>query len=101
MIHFTVSGHAGTAERGHDLVCAAVTALCYGVAMEIAQIDKRRFKTRKISMENSDVGAEVLVECIDRKTYRRVLYNLSPMERTLRMMAHENPEAITVEHTNE
>ena len=31
-IHFEVKGHAGQAERGHDIVCSAVSILVYTVA---------------------------------------------------------------------
>lgn len=36
-----VTGHAGTAPAGADLVCAGVTTLCYALARTIAALEHR------------------------------------------------------------
>ena len=37
--HFNASGHAGYADRGHDIVCAAVSALAQSAALAIVAYD--------------------------------------------------------------
>lgn len=38
----TVKGHSGSDEEGKDLVCAAVTALCYTLALNVEQLARAK-----------------------------------------------------------
>ena len=38
-----ISGHAGLAPRGEDLVCAAVSALIYGLCAYVRRLEKKGF----------------------------------------------------------
>jgi len=48
---FTVSGHAGYAEKGEDIVCAAISSAVQMLEMQIAQV----IGENKASFEEKDV----------------------------------------------
>lgn len=51
----TVTGHAGSAESGHDLVCAAASALAYALAANVANMaEGGQVRTPVIRMEEGD-----------------------------------------------
>lgn len=100
-LHVTLrlSGHANTAPSGQDTVCAAVSALVYGYAKEISLLDSEKFTMRRVVV--GDTPGEALVEtvCANERTYRRVLYNLAPLERSLEMIEETNREAVQIHYT--
>ena len=60
---FTVSGHAGYADKGGDIVCAAVSSCVQMLEMQIAQVigeDKASFKEKgvEVSYTIPDLSAE-------------------------------------------
>ena len=40
-ISLSVEGHAGQAEKGHDIVCSAASILAYTVGQTLVQMDKQ------------------------------------------------------------
>lgn len=92
-----VEGHALTAEKGQDTVCAAVSILVYGFAEEITKADEKDFRYRHVEIGDEGTGyARIFVACKNQKVYQRVLYNLSPMERALAVLQDSNPQAVRI-----
>jgi uncharacterized protein YsxB (DUF464 family) len=92
-----VEGHAMTAEKGQDTVCAAVSILVYGFAEEITKADEKDFRYRHVEIGDEGSGfARIFVACKNQKVYQRVLYNLSPMERALAVLQENNPQAVRI-----
>lgn len=56
-----ITGHAGYAAKGKDIVCAAVTGNCYTLAQAITDYDANGFLARDpvVRMEDGDI----LLEC--------------------------------------
>ncbi|MBR5281056.1 MAG: ribosomal-processing cysteine protease Prp [Clostridia bacterium] len=48
---FTVKGHAGYAEEGQDIICAAVSAICYTA---VGYFDTKRFDGKDPCYEERD-----------------------------------------------
>ena len=48
---FTVKGHAGYAEEGQDIICAAVSAICYTA---VGYFDTKRFDGKEPCYEERD-----------------------------------------------
>jgi uncharacterized protein YsxB (DUF464 family) len=90
-------GHADTAPRGQDMMCAAISTIIYGLATELAALDPSRFTSRAIRMDDPDEGALIELTCADGKSYRRCLYNLAPVERSLQILAMEHPQAVSLQ----
>lgn len=63
-----LSGHAGMAEAGHDIVCASATILAYTVAQEAKNMEKRHQLTKPpfIKMEEGDIEITVHPKSGDR-----------------------------------
>ena len=94
-----LSGHANTAPSGQDTVCAAVSALVYGYAKEISLLDKDKFSMRRVDVGDTPGEAIVDAICANERTFRRVLYNLAPLERSLEMIEETNREAVEIHYT--
>lgn len=65
------TGHAGYAESGHDIVCAAVTALCLTLGRFVEQ-------TAQSAELMFDTG-HIIVESVPKKRYRaltRLVYGI-------------------------
>ena len=56
-LSLTVTGHAGSAEYGHDLVCAAVSAIVTGGFNNLSDI-----KSFKVKLEEGDASLEAIKE---------------------------------------
>lgn len=56
----TIEGHAGSAEYGHDLVCASATILFYTAIENLDQISERYKLVLDIRSESGDAYVKVL-----------------------------------------
>lgn len=95
----SAEGHAGCAPKGSDIVCAAVSALLFGYAKEVAMMgDRGRLRhAGEINLGGEDGRAHIDVVATDAKAYRRILYHLAPAERALEKLAEDCPEAVRLE----
>lgn len=57
-------GHAKSGEKGHDLVCAAASMLCYTLAANVAQLAQVRRYVRRPIIKMEDGDATVAVKAI-------------------------------------
>lgn len=99
-LRVTADGHANTAPHGQDTVCAAVSVLIYGFAEEVHRLDPKHIQGGMIETGQREGHANILIQCADERTYRRVLYNLAPIERSLEKLAEQFPEAVTLKNTS-
>ena len=92
-----VSGHAGTAPKGQDLVCASATMLVYTVAQamtfmhELGQLaEKPRIKIREGKASVSVVPKE--------DYYAEVLHTFWVAQCGIHLLAHNYPQNVQLEH---
>lgn len=92
-ISLTVSGHAGQAEEGHDLVCSACSILAYTVA-QIVNTEKLAgsFKTEPI-MVLSKGGAYISCEPI-KEMYNEILHTFYVAEVGYTLLSHNYPQYV-------
>lgn len=95
-LRITANGHANTAQRGRDTVCAAVSALIYSFADEIAHIPAEKFKRRTVRVGSEKGQAYIEAKCTSERAYTRVIYNLAPVQRGLETLAQRYPEAVNI-----
>ena len=55
----TVTGHAGSDEKGKDLVCAAVSALVYTLAENVCRMCADKTRVRRPVVELSEGNAKI------------------------------------------
>lgn len=90
-----VSGHAGAAKKGHDLVCAAASILAYTLA-QIALImdnDKKLRRTPKIKLNEGDTVITVRPK---REYYDEALYAFYHSEIGFSILAGNYPNFVKI-----
>ena len=91
----TVTGHAGSAEPGHDLVCASASILAYTLAANVANMADNgqvRQPIIKITEGNTEIS------CNPRHNLKSsVTLVFDSVCIGSEMLAHEHPEYITYE----
>ena len=93
-ITLALSGHANSAEEGHDIVCASASILAYTVAqiaknMEVAGL---LASPPTISMEKGD--AEITVRPINNIAYTQALSYFHVARVGYELLAHNHPQYV-------
>lgn len=89
----TVMGHAGTAPAGEDLVCAAVSGLCYTLAENVEQLHRLgKVRNPVIRLESGDSE----IACSPVHGYKNVVrIVLESVCLGFSLLAERYPEAIS------
>lgn len=91
----TVTGHANSAEYGHDLVCASASMLAYTLAANVANMADNG-QVRQPIIENSDGNTEI--SCNPRHNLKNtVTLIFDSICVGFELLAHDYPEYITYE----
>ena len=87
-VRLEVSGHAGQAEPGKDIVCSAVSILTYTFAHIIKDTDT----PSNIDMNNGDALIEA--ECQDMRSFVKALNALRVVTKGYRLLEGQYPEYV-------
>lgn len=87
-VRLEVSGHAGQAEPGKDIVCSAVSILTYTLAHSIKDI----VPTSSINMSHGDAIIEA--ECKDMRSFVKALNALRVITKGYTLLARQYPEYV-------
>lgn len=91
----TVTGHAGSAELGHDLVCASASILAYTLAANVANMADNG-QVRQPIIQISDGNTEI--SCNPRHNLKAtVTLVFDSVCVGFQMLAHDHPEYISYE----
>ena len=91
----TVTGHANSAEYGHDLVCASASMLAYTLAANVANMADNG-QVRQPVIENSEGNTEI--SCHPRHNLKNtVTLVFDSICVGFELLAHNYPEYITYE----
>ena len=93
ILSLTVTGHAGAAEKGQDIVCASASILTYTVA-QIAQFmykQKQLKKRPRIKIESGD--AHVVVKPKD-DFYAEAMHTFFVAQVGYSLLAHNYPDYV-------
>lgn len=95
LVFIGVSGHANTAKKGQDTICAAVSILVYGLAAQIEKLDEKYFANRHVEIGDEGTGiADIMAEGANTAVYMRVLDYLEPIERAMESLAEKYPQQV-------
>lgn len=91
----TITGHANSAEPGHDLVCASASILAYTLAANVANMaDAGQVRQPIIKMGEGDTE----ISCNPRHNLKSTITLVFDTICTgFAMLAHDHPEYITYE----
>lgn len=91
----TVTGHAGAAEPGHDLVCASASMLVYTLAANVANMADHG-QVREPIIKNEPGDAEI--SCNPRHNLKNVVTMVFDAVCVgFELLAHDHPEYISYE----
>lgn len=91
----TVTGHAGAAESGHDIVCASASILAYTLAANVANMaDNRQVRQPIIKTDEGDTE----ISCNPRHNLKAsVTLVFDSVCVGFEMLAHDYPQYISYE----
>lgn len=95
-IHMTLRGHAGTAPRGEDLVCAGASTLVYTVAQAVRFMDLqgRLLKKPKISIRP---GKATVIATPKKDAEAELLMAYWTAQCGVHVLAHNYPKNVRLE----
>ena len=96
-----LSGHAGAAEAGHDIICASATILAYTVAQEAKNMEKRHQLSKPpfIKMEEGDI--EITVHPKNDAAHADALHTFYVAEVGYSLLAYNYPQFVELLKVNE
>ena len=94
-ITLKLSGHAGQAEKGHDIVCAATSILAYTVAQALQFMYEQGDLQKKphIKLEEGDT---IIVAKPKADSYAEALHTFFVAQVGYHLMAHNYPQYVTL-----
>lgn len=92
LLSLRVSGHAGQAEEGHDLVCASASILAYTLASMVKQYEARMTEKPIIKLESGDSEITCRPEP---KHFSRILRYYETAKEGYRLLAANYPEYVS------
>lgn len=95
-IIFQLTGHAGTAEKGKDLVCASASILAYTIAqMALFMYTEGKLK-KKPTVSLKEGNAVVTVKPKEGNDYAEALHSYFVVQVGLSLLANNYPHAVEV-----
>lgn len=89
-----LEGHAGQADVGQDVVCAAASILCYTAAQTALDLYDAG-KLRKKPRVDVEAGDSTVTICPKRDKVAEVLIALRTIETGFALLAHHYPEYVS------
>ena len=96
-IHMKVKGHAGTAPRGEDLVCASATMLVYTVAQAVSFMHEQGQLEEKPHIKIRE-GKAVVVARPKEDFLAETLHTFWVAQCGAHLLAKNYPEAVSLNH---
>ncbi len=96
-IHMVIKGHAETAPKGEDLICASATMLAYTVAQAVQfMYEQGKLKVKpKISLAEGDA---TIIATPKKDGYAEALHTFWVAQCGIHVLAHNYPQNVELEH---
>ena len=96
-IHMTIKGHAGTAPKGEDLICASATMLAYTAAQAVQFMFEQDQLKKKPKIRIKD-GEATIIATPKEDAYAEVLHTFWVAQCGIHVLAHNYPQNVKLEH---
>ena len=96
-IHMTIKGHADSAPKGEDLICASATMLAYTVAQAVQFMNESGKLKKKPKIRFKDGEATVIATPTE-DAYAEVLHTFWVAQCGVHVLAHNYPNNVELEH---
>ena len=96
-----LSGHAGAAEAGHDIICASASILAYTVAQEAKNMEKRHQLSEPPHIRMDEGEAVIMIFSKNDAAYADALHTFYVAEVGYSLLAHNYPQYVELKRFNE
>ena len=93
-LRLTVEGHAGSADKGHDLVCASASILAYTVAQLVQAMEHHGDLVGKPCIELNEGDASIILRCKDDDIYAEARHTFFVAQTGYSLLAHNFPQYV-------
>lgn len=93
-VRLEVSGHAGQAEKGHDIVCSAVSILTYTFATVIKELDFSERLAEPAIVEMTSGSAVIQAVCRFTNNFSKVIIAMDTVEKGYELIEDKYPEYV-------
>ena len=96
-IHMIIKGHADTAPKGEDLICASATMLAYTVAQAVQFMQESNKLKKKPKIHIKD-GEATIIATPKEDAYAETLHTFWVAQCGVHVLAHNYPQNVKLEH---
>ena len=100
-IIFQLTGHAGTAEKGKDLVCASASILAYTIAQMALFMHSEGKLKKKPTVSLKEGNAVVTVKPKEGSDFAEALHTYFVAQVGFSLLAQSYPQAVEIKMLNE
>lgn len=100
-LSLTLSGHAGAAEIGHDIVCAGASILACTVAQEAKNMETRGQLAEPPVIRMKEGDTEIVVRPKDSQEYKEAHHTFYVAQVGYSLLAHNYPQYVEVKKLTE
>ena len=96
-----LSGHAGAAKAGQDVICASASILAYTVAQEAKNMEKRHQLVEPPIIRLEEGDAEITVNPVNDAAYADALHTFYVAQVGFSLLAYNHPQYVELLTLNE
>ncbi|MBR4079519.1 MAG: ribosomal-processing cysteine protease Prp [Christensenellaceae bacterium] len=100
-ISLNVSGHAGAAKAGHDIICASASILAYTVAQEAKNMEKRHQLAEPPYIRLNEGDTLITVKPVNDAAYADALHTFYVAQVGFQLLAYNHPQYVELLTLNE
>ncbi len=93
-LRLTVDGHAGSADKGHDLVCASASILAYTLAQVVQAMEHQGDLKGKPRIDMNDGDATIILRCKSADIYAEAMHTFFVIKTGYSLLAHNFPQYV-------
>ena len=97
IIVLTLNGHAGQAEKGHDIVCASASILAYTVAQIVKAMEHHGDLEGEPIIDLNEGNATIMCRCSDPEDFGELMHTFFVAHVGYSLLAHDYPEYVSLE----
>ena len=95
-ITLKLSGHAGQAKKGEDIICAAASILAYTVAQALQFMYEEGDLQKKPHIKLEEEGDTIIVAKPKQESYAEALHTFFVAQVGYHLLAHNYPQYVTL-----
>ena len=96
-----LSGHAGAAKAGHDIICASASILAYTVAQEAKNMERRHQLAEPPYIRLKEGDAQITVRPVNDAAYADALHTFYVAQVGFELLAYNHPQYVELKTLNE